>query len=192
MSGLPSTPAAALGSGISAVELPTRFRVSHGPGIFELSWRWRDQVTWRDFYGPMAGLTIVGAQLPNLVHMWHSPGLIVGVGAVGGVVAYKLAQWRMNTVTIRAAQGMLTLRHAPVPAPTLEIAVDDIHRLALAAPPKKKRKNVKPRWGVLVELRNGKRRALVGSILAEEQARFIAEQIEQALGIPPSSSTLAP
>lgn len=178
MSGLPSTSMAPMGRGESAVTLPSKLTITRAPGVFELSWKWREQVPRGAFFAPL--LPAVWTLNSIVQVMRHSPA--AGVMLLGGVFALlggTALAWAKNTMRIRVSQGAIEMRSGPISARgTIEIG-DGVDVLAVEGP-SRNRKRPAP-WGVNVVRENGKVTRLVAPMLEEQQAHTIAQMIAAAL-----------
>jgi hypothetical protein len=185
---VPSTSVALMGSGVHAVTLASKLTVARGPGSFELSWRWRDQVRFQTLFGGFAALF---GQLPNVLR--HAP--IVGgtVLALLGIAMY--AAWAKGRARVRVEFGVIGMRAGPL-AFQREIFADDVVTIAAQEPlqwfwigQKGTPRHIKheqqrlesDRWSVVATLKNGKTVHIVGRLLRREQAEEIASLIEREM-----------
>ncbi len=92
---------------------------------------------------------------------------------------YTLIKMLVNRTTIRAAQGVVEVKHGPLPSLTVKgsrFNSDQIQQLYA--------QQVSARYSVMVTTKDGQSKQLVAPVLVEpEQALFIEQQIERALGI---------
>lgn len=186
---VPSTPAAALGSGVDAVVLPSQLVVARGPGTFELSWRWREQTTKQAFFGPVFLSFVL---LQNGLR--HAP--LVTLGAYAAIAAVTYAAWAKNVVRVRVAQGAVTVTSGPVAVGSTELLAVDVDDFEARAPeaaylgrkgtPRHRAHldalAATDRWSVVARLRNGKSKRVVGPMLQRAQAEAIASLVREGMG----------
>ena len=181
---VPSTSASALALGLEKLELPSKLVVTRGPGFFELSWRWQDQVTREQFFTPLfssAGCFLGLAKLAR-----HSlTGAAIASSIFCAVIGLALIAYAKNVMRVRVSQGLLAFRSGPIGRGGTEIVADDVADI-VAAPPKKPHKDGGG-WSVHVlfkaeRMRMPKRpKTIVGALLKREQAEQIASLLRSAL-----------
>jgi hypothetical protein len=184
VSELPSTSVALMGSGASAVELPTKLTVTRAPGVFEVSWKWREQVSRATFFAPlMTSLSAIGG-LTNVAV--HAP-IVAGVAALGllGIVGGFSAAYAKNTMRVRVTQGALVLTSGPIGGRTVEIAADDV--VDVVAAQRQVRARRPALWSVTLLMKSApgekpkKPRPIVGFMMQQAQAEEIARLVRDAL-----------
>jgi hypothetical protein len=182
---VPSTSAAVMGRGLDAVELPSKLTVVRGPGVFEVSWKWREQVSRAAFFAPfLTSMSALGG-LSNLAI--HAPlafaAVLLGVVGVAGGFA---AAYAKNTMRVRVTQGALVLTSGPIGGRTIEIAADDVVDV-VAAQQQVRRQRRPALWSVTLLLKAPpgqkpkKPRAIVGFMMQQAQAEEIARLVREAL-----------
>ena len=177
---VPSTSAALMGTGESAVQLPSKMLITRAPGIFELSWRWRDQVPQGAFFAPLAGsLAGMGGMMHAIVQTpWAA---IPIVGLYGTMLATMSFAWSRGVMRVRVAQGALTTSGGALSSRSREILAVDIAGIEVVPRSRRAPKPDAAAWAVFVTLTTGKRKLLVGHMLKREQAEAIAAIIRTAL-----------
>jgi hypothetical protein len=181
---VPSTSAAVMGQGVDAVELPSKLTVVRGPGLFEVSWKWREQVSRATFFAPLlTGLSSIGA-LTNVA--LHAP-IVAGIAMLGmvGLGGGFAAAYAKNTMRVRVTQGALVLTSGPIGGRTVEIAAEDIVDVVAAQQQMRSRRPAL--WSVSLLMNSApgekpkKPRAIVGFMMQQAQAEEIARLVREAL-----------
>lgn len=176
---VPSSSAALMGSGESAVELPSKLVITRAPGVFELSWKWRDQVSRGAFFAPfVSGMAGLGGMMNAMV---HTPLLAIPIVGTFGVVALATSfGWARGVMRVRVAQGALTTSGAMMSRKS-EIPAADIALIEVIPRNRRVQKAGAAVWSVVAVLTTSKRRVIVGHVLRLEQAEAIAQIIREAL-----------
>lgn len=192
---VPSSPAAAMGSGVDTQTLPSKLAIARGPGSFELSWRWREQVSKRAFFTPLAA-SFYGLQSA----LRHAP--VATLVLLGAAVAASYAAWARNIVRVRVSQGAVTVTSRPVGIGSKELAAHDIAEVIALEPPAfwwgkkgtprhvahEEKRLASERWAVVAQMQTGKTKRIVGHMLHRDQAEAIATLIHEGMGRPRAAS----
>lgn len=135
-------------------------------------------VVWMVFLGNFYSHALAfGAGLGSLL----LPALHLAVGL--GMGWYALASF-LNTTTVVARRGMLTLRHLPVPWPgSREIPTDALSQLYVRRHVRRTKNGTHITYAVHAELRTGRRTKLMGGFTKPIPAHFVERVIEDHLGI---------
>ncbi len=178
---LPSTSMAPIGRGETAVTLPSQFTITRSPGVYALSWRWREQVQRRHFLGLTGLLPLMGQLMAQLPHLVRIPAIGIPVLSLLALLVaafvYGALSWANNTVTLRVAHGLLTQTSRPLPSPwqkKIEVAPDTVFVVIADGAIKKV-----PTFAVAVSTAKAPR-ALVHR-LSREQAELIVSQLNAAV-----------
>ena len=171
-----------MGSGESAVELPSKLVVTRGPGTFEIAWKWRDQVPRGAFFAPL--VPMVGI-INGVFQAFRASAIagLAGLTIIAGVLGLMALAWAKNTVRVRVARGAITIAQGPVRiGGTRELDVVSV--VATAPPTRKKKPPSDERWAVLGTRPNGGTVNVVAHMLPRAQAEEIARHINDALRPP--------
>jgi hypothetical protein len=144
-----------------------------------LSWRWL-----------LFALLCVGWDVAIAVwyrEAWATGSLTVGpiIHVIAGVgISYGAIAGLLNRTTIAARNGLLTVRHGPVPWPgAMDVPTSELAQLFCTERLLKSRNNTSRTYAVVAALRSGEKKLLVRDLPNPEQALFIEQTLERELGI---------
>jgi hypothetical protein len=174
------------------VPLPDGVITEEGPGQLRLTRRWWSPtliflaffcVVWDSFLifwyfmafskGPGGGFGLLMAAFP-CVHV------AVGVG-----LTYATIAGFFNRTTIDVGNGVLSIRHGPVPWPgNIDLHTADIDQIYCTEKTTRGRSGGSScRYIVNALLKNGRKKKLAANLTEQDQALYIEDRIERFLGI---------
>lgn len=169
------------------VGLPDGLVVERQGGTLEIRRRWFTPalffllffcVAWNAFLVFWYSIAF-STRAPWIMKVFPLAHVAVGVGLTYSVVAGFL-----NRTCIRAGEGLLTVRHGPVPwFGNHTLPVPGIDQLYCRRRTRSNRNGHSILYEVWIRTHDGKTRKLVGNDLTEDQALAIEQQIERALRI---------
>lgn len=177
----------------SAVAIPEKLHVEEYGGELRITWKWFSWIVlilvpfciaWNSFlfgwysmafsdHGPPGGMKIIMVLFP-IAHV------AVGIGLLYGCLILLL-----NRTTIRVAQGELSIRHAPLPAPgNRTIPADDIAQLYVRHERKRDSDgDTSHSYPLLARLKSGQEVKLLPRNSDLDVARAVEQLVESHLGI---------
>jgi hypothetical protein len=101
--------------------------------------------------------------------------------AIGLVLPYMALVFFLNSVLIEVGEGMLTVRHRPLPFPgNRTLSVVDIRQLFCV---ERKGRKGGMTYDVMAQLGSGRETRVVSGFWTDREARFIEQRIESRLGL---------
>lgn len=168
------------------VPLPERFSVEHPGGALRVSWRW---------FTPVAIFLAVFALFWNgFICFWVAGSIASGAGAfalfatlhvlAGVVLAYTALAQFLNTSSVEASYGMITVRHGPLPWPgNQQLSRDAIRQLYCVERMRRTRNGQSVTYELQAVKADGASAAVVKGLTSAEQALFLEQELERFLGI---------
>lgn len=158
-------------------EAPKRWLVEAGPGSLLVRWRW---------FGPVFLFLVPFTLFWNAIMVgaaqsagWYAlllPHVWVGVG-----LAYFCLALLINSSTVRVAEGMLHVRHGPLPwLGTRAIPVGELSQLFVV---EKRGQKGSVRYELCGLGRDGKRQSIISGLPDADAARFLEARLEHVLSI---------
>lgn len=169
-----------------AVPIPEKWKVDEGPRALTARWGWFSwsavimvpfTLFWNGILVGMAfGVTEGGQHPERLLIGLAVPHVWVGLGLAYGTLASFV-----NSTTVRAADGALTVRKGPLPwLGNRHLAVDELKQLFVV---EQRGNRGRVSYDVCAVLRDGRKQALVTGLDSADKARFLETRLEQLLDI---------
>jgi len=170
-----------------AVEMPKRFSVALEGADLVITHRWFSAIfvfllffclLWNGFLALWYFLAFMkgGPLLMKLFPVLH---VALGIG-----LAYFTLAGFVNRTVIRVGSGTLSIRHWPLPWPGNKVlSWTDVEQLFCEEKVSRGRSGVSVAYQVSAVMRGGSRVKLVSGLPSPEQALFIEQRVEGALGI---------
>ncbi len=168
------------------VPMPDKFHVFDKGETFQLTYRWFDlkfifllvfSVFWNGivcvWYGAAFSTGLSPMMLFGLLH------LAAGIG----MGYYTLAGF-LNSTTITAREGMLSIQHRPLPWPgSKQLSALDIKQLYCKEKVQRSDNGEQHTYQVYTILTNGSKEKLLSDLSKPEQALYIEQELERYLAI---------
>jgi hypothetical protein len=136
----------------------------------------------RRFGGAHIWLPLFGTLLSGALAVFMPTGVLLGTGAASVsafLFGYLTLAGLVNRTTIEVGQGLLTVRHGPLPILRgREVVVSEIARLCVNKHVVQTSKGPFTTIRLVVEHKDGTSRTLLENFAREEQALFVARTIE--------------
>jgi hypothetical protein len=194
---LSTVPAAASSGGSSReadlarppVPLPPGLKVEEGPLGLTIQRRWFSWIAiflipfciaWNSILLFMfTGMFSSRGELPWIVYVFPIGHVAVGVG-----VAYFTLALLLNSTRISAESGLIRIRHSPLPwRGNLDLDASNLDQLFCKEKVNRGKNGVHYTYEVWAVTRDGKSRKILGTSLEQDQALYIEQKLEQALGV---------
>ena len=169
------------------VPMPDRYEVNQSAGTIEISWRWARlmalflipfTVAW-DSFMVFWYVTAATEGAPWIMFVFPMAHTAVGVG----MTWYCLATL-FNTTSLTVGHGQLSVRHHPLYWPgRVKVATSDLDQLYARKRVTRSKNGTSTRYELHAVLKSGKSKRLVRSLTELEQALWLEQEIEAALGI---------
>ncbi len=184
--GLPSATAGEVSRERGPVPMPKGIEVNQFGGSLEITRRW--------FGFAFLFLVFFCIVWDGFMVVWHAIALSSGAWfmsvfglihtAVGvGLTYYTIAGF-VNSTVIRAGQGLIEIRHGPLPWPgNKTLPSYEVEQLYSQEKVHRGKNGVHYTYTVQAMMSNGRRETVVGGLTDTEQALYIEQQVEQFLGI---------
>ncbi len=168
---------------------PLPLHVEQGPGRLVIRWPWRKEESGTWLVAALSVLTVMSGliafELPPLLPFDGEAMRPAGIMLLS-VFGYCAFACLLNETEISVRAGMIEVVHRPLPWwPRRLVPVSEITQLFC-------RENlehseygnlISESYSVHIELRSGRKQRLCGKLWQAEQARWLEEAIEEALGI---------
>jgi hypothetical protein len=167
------------------VGIPDRFTIDHEGGTFRIQRKWPRvmalpiaifAVAWDSFLVSWYSGLLTQDTISSVMVLFPLPHVGVGV-----VLPYLALACLLNSTVIEVAQGVLTVRHRPLPfLGNRTLAAADIRQLFGAE--RYGRKGTVT-YDVMARLASEREIKLVSYLSSEREARFIEQSLESYLGV---------
>jgi len=172
--------------GALAAPIPEKWKVDEGPRTLTARWSWFTWTAlimvpftlfWNGILAGMAfGVTEGGAHPERLLIGLAVPHVWVGLGLAYGTLATFV-----NSTTVKAGDGVISVRKGPLPwLGNRSIPVDELKQLFVV---EKRGNRGSVSYDVCAVLRDGRKQALVTGLDSSDKARFLETRLEQVLDI---------
>jgi hypothetical protein len=167
------------------IGIPDRFDIEDGGGRLRIEWRWPRLVA--------IPIAIFAVAWDGFLVAWYSgvlsqSNLPIGMVvlplahvAVGLVLPYMALVFLLNSIVVEVAEGVLTVRHRPLPFPgNRTFSAVDIRQLFCVARTGRKGGVT---YDVMAQLASGRETRVVPGFWTDREARFLEQRIESRLGL---------
>ncbi|NLF71841.1 MAG: hypothetical protein GX575_22660 [Candidatus Anammoximicrobium sp.] len=184
--GLPLSSEAQASRQRAPVPMPPGIEVSPFGGSLEITRRW--------FALPFVFLAFFCVFWDGFMVAWHAIALSTGAWfmsafgllhtAVGVGLTYYTVAGFVNRTVIRAGQGLIEIRHGPLPWPgNKEFVAHEVAQLYSKEKVQHGKNGTQCAYTIHAIMADDRRETLVGGLTEAEQALYIEQQLEQFLGI---------
>jgi hypothetical protein len=169
------------------VELPPRFTVEDTFGGLTIRRRW--------FSPAILFLAVFAVGWDSFLVFWYATAFATGAPwimvvfpvvhlAVGVVLTYSVVACFLNTTTVTAEDGRLTVRHGPLPWPgNTDLETADFDQLYCEEKVHRGKNGESRTYAVSALTRGGTKRKLLDGLTDADQAVFIEQRLEDYLKI---------
>ncbi|HUS27661.1 MAG TPA: hypothetical protein VMZ53_04110 [Kofleriaceae bacterium] len=167
--------------------IPERFRVARGDGDVRVSWRWLEAKHFYSLFFVIAWDAFLIFWYTQAVPTGELLAIVFPIAhvAVGVGMTYSTLSGFLNRTTLRAHDGTLRIEHGPLPwRGNATLNRDEIRQLYVFTHTTTDSDNdTSTTYQLCALLANGRERKLVKGLREQNEAAYLEDMLENALGI---------